>query len=124
MITDQQQSTPHQPFFLYFATGAMHAPHHAPPEWIERYRGRFDDGWDEWRTRVFERQRAEGIIPADTELTERPNGLAWWADLPEEEQRLYARQMEVFAGFLSHTDHQIGRVVGRARSAWGSSTTP
>jgi arylsulfatase len=111
MIGEQQTSTPHRPFFLYFATGATHAPHHAPPEWIERYRGRFDDGWDVWRDRLFARQVAEGIVPPDTEVTPRPDGLAAWADLPTEEQRLYARQMEVFAGFLSHTDHQVGRIV-------------
>ena len=111
MIAEQQESTPHQPFFVYYAPGAMHAPHHAPPEWIERYRGRFDDGWDVWRDRVFAKQVADGIVPPDTELTPRPDGMQAWADLPPEEQRLYARQMEVFAGFLSHTDHHIGRVI-------------
>jgi arylsulfatase A-like enzyme len=111
MIREQQHATPHTPFFVYFATGAMHAPHQAPSEWIDRYRGRFDDGWDAWRARVFERQRASGIVPADAECTERPRGVAAWDDLPDPERRLYARQMEVFAGFLSHTDHQIGRLV-------------
>jgi arylsulfatase len=111
MIGDQQETTPHLPFFLYFATGAMHAPHHAPPDWIERYRGRFDDGWDAWRERVFARQVESGVVPAGTTLTERPNGVAAWDDVDEEHQRLYARQMEVFAGFLSHTDHQIGRII-------------
>lgn len=111
MIGAQQQSTPHLPFFLYFATGAMHAPHQAPPEWIDRYRGRFDDGWDAWREHTFDRQRASGIVPSDTVCTERPHGLERWDDLPAEKRRLFARQMEVFAGFLSHTDHHIGRVV-------------
>lgn len=111
MITEQHQTTPHRPFFMYYAPGAMHAPHHAPPDWIERYRGRFDDGWDAWRERVFARQRAEGIVPPDTEVTPRPEGMKAWADLAPEEQRLYARQMEVFAGFLSHTDHHLGRVI-------------
>jgi len=111
MIAEQQQTTPHKPFFMYYATGAMHAPHHAPAEWIEKYRGQFDDGWDAWRDRLFARQVAEGIVPPDTELTRRPEGLKAWATLPEEERRLYARQMEVFAGFLSHTDAQVGRVV-------------
>src|SRR4051794_32616204 len=111
MISDQQQTTPHLPFFVYFATGAMHAPHHAPPEWSERYRGRFDDGWDAWRERVFARQLELGIVPEGTTLTERPHGVAAWDDVDEEHRRLYARQMEVFAGFLAHTDHQIGRVV-------------
>lgn len=111
MISEQQQSTPHQPFFCYLATGAMHAPHHAPPEWIERYRGRFDDGWDAWRERIVAKQLAEGIVPAGTEPTPRPDGLAAWDDLPADERAIYARQMEVFAGFLSHTDHHVGRVV-------------
>ena len=111
MISEQQQSTPHQPFFCYLATGAMHAPHHAPAEWIDRYRGAFDDGWDAWRERIIDRQRAEGIVPPDTEATPRPEGLAAWDDLPADEQRIYARQMEVFAGFLSHTDHHVGRVI-------------
>jgi arylsulfatase len=112
MISEQQHSTPHLPFFCYFATGAMHAPHQAPAEWIERYRGRFDGGWDAWRELTFERQRELGIVPADTTCTERPRGLARWEDLPDEQRRLFARQMEVFAGFLSHTDHQLGRVIG------------
>ena len=111
MIGDQQQQTPHLPFFLYFATGAMHAPHQAPSEWIDRYRGRFDDGWDAWRERVFARQRELGIVPPDTTLTERPHGVAAWDNIDDEHRRLYARQMEVFAGFLAHTDHQIGRVI-------------
>jgi arylsulfatase A-like enzyme len=111
MIADQQQTTPHLPFFLYFATGAMHAPHQAPPDWIERYRGRFDRGWDAWREGVFARQLELGIVPPDTTLTERPHGVAAWADVSEEHRRLFARQMEVFAGFLSHTDHQIGRLI-------------
>jgi arylsulfatase A-like enzyme len=111
MISDQQQSTPHRPFFMYFATGAMHAPHHARAGWIDRYCGHFDVGWDRWRERLFARQRALGIVPDDTVLTERPSAVAAWDDLTDEERTLYARQMEVFAGFLSHTDHQIGRVV-------------
>jgi arylsulfatase len=111
MIAEQQQTTPHQPFFMYYAPGAMHAPHHAPPEWIARYEGRFDDGWDACRDRVFARQVELGIVPPGTENTPRPEGMAAWADLPPEEQRLYARQMEVFAGFLAHTDHHLGRVV-------------
>jgi len=111
MISEQQQSTPHQPFFCYLATGAMHAPHHAPSEWIDRYRGCFDDGWDAWRDRIVARQLAEGIVPPGTDPTPRPEGLAAWDDLPPDEQRIYARQMEVFAGFLSHTDHHVGRVI-------------
>jgi len=115
MIAEQQQSTPHLPFFLYFAPGAMHAPHQAPAEWIEGYRGCFDDGWDAWRERTFERQRSLGIVPPDTVCTDRPRGLARWDELPNEQRRLFARQMEVFAGFLSHTDHHLGRVLDHLR---------
>jgi arylsulfatase A-like enzyme len=110
-VRDQQHATPEKPFFLYFATGAMHAPHQAPDEWIEPYRGRFDAGWETWREHLFARQLELGVIPPETELTERPPWVASWEALPPDERRLFARQMEVFAGFLSHTDHQIGRLV-------------
>jgi arylsulfatase A-like enzyme len=89
----------------------MHAPHHAPTEWIDRQRGKFDDGWDAWRRRAFERQVELGIVPAGTKLPERPSWVDAWDDVPAEHRRLFARQMEAFAGFLEHTDHQIGRVL-------------
>ncbi len=111
MIQDQQQATPRKPFFLYFAPGATHAPHQAPPAWIERYRGRFADGWESCRERTFARQVETGIVPAGTMLTERPAWVPSWAELPAEQRRLFARGMEAFAGFLSHTDAQIGRVL-------------
>jgi arylsulfatase len=111
MILDQQHATPGKPFFLYFATGAMHAPHHAPRDWIERYRGRFDEGWDAWRERLFARQRSQGIVPDDTILPPRPPWVRAWASLSGDEQRLFARMMEVFAGFLTHTDAQVGRLL-------------
>lgn len=110
-VRDQQHATPEKPFFLYLATGAMHAPHQAPDEWIEPYRGRFDAGWEAWREHLFARQLELGVVPPGTELTERPPWVASWEALPPDERRLFARQMEVFAGFLSHTDHQIGRLV-------------
>ena len=110
-IADQQHATPGKPFFMYLATGAQHAPHQAPPEWIDRYRGQFDDGWERWRERTFERQRALGVVPDDAVCTPRPPWVQEWDALPEGEQRLYARMQEVFAGFLSHTDHQIGRLI-------------
>lgn len=110
MVQDQQQATPDKPFFLYLATGAMHAPHHAPPDWIARYAGVFDDGWEEWRHRTFTRQLELGVVPKGTTLTQRPSWVQEWATLPADERRLYARMMEVFAGFLSHTDAQLGRV--------------
>ncbi len=111
LVLDQKQATPDKPFFLYFCPGAMHAPHHAPAEWIERYRGRFDRGWDDWRNAVFARQVELGVVPPGTTLTERPSWVTAWEELGAGERRLFARMMEVFAGFLSHTDHQIGRVV-------------
>jgi arylsulfatase len=116
-IRDQQHASPGKPFFLYLATGAVHAPHQAPGEWIEPYRGRFDDGWEAWRERLFARQLELGVVPPGTELTERPPWVDDWAALPADRRRLFARQMEVFAGFLSHTDHQIGRVVDFLRDA-------
>jgi len=123
MIQDQQQATPSKPFFLYFATGATHAPHHAPPAWIERYRGRFDDGWEVWRRRAFDRQVEMGIVPAGTTLSERPSWVPAWTELPADQQRLSARMMEAFAGFLSYTDAQIGRVLTFLESIDGLDNT-
>ena len=111
MILDQQQATPGKPFFCYFATGAMHAPHQVAPEWIEPYRGRFDKGWERWREELFARQVATGIVPEGTTLTERPSWVQPWDEVAPEERALYARMMEVYAGFLTHTDAQIGRVL-------------
>ena len=115
LILDQQHARPGAPFLLYFAPGAMHAPHQAPAEWIDRYRGHFDQGWDRWRDGVFAKQVAAGIVPAATELTPRPPWVAEWDSLSHDQRRLYARQMECFAGFLSHTDDQIGRLMGTLR---------
>jgi arylsulfatase len=97
-------------FFLYFATGACHSPHHAPREWIERYRGRFDSGWDRWREETFARQLEAGLFPAGTEMAPRPPWVPAWDDLPESERRVAARFMECFAAFLSYTDNQLARV--------------
>jgi arylsulfatase len=99
-----------KPFFLYFCPGACHTPHHAPAEWLARYRGRFDDGWDAWRERTFARQLGEGVVRPCTELSPRPEWVPAWDALPRDVQRLYARYMEAFAGFLSHTDHHLGRL--------------
>jgi arylsulfatase len=96
---------------MYFCTGAMHAPHHAPKDWIDKYAGAFDAGWDEYRKQVFERQLAMGIIPPGTRLSERDPDVAAWDGLRADEKRLYARMMEVFAGYLEHTDHQLGRLL-------------
>lgn len=111
MIHDQRQATPQKPFFCYFATGATHAPHQAPPDWINRYAGRFDDGWEAWRERAFARQVEMGIVPQNTTLTPRPSWVPDWKTLPADQRRLFARMMEAFAGFLAHTDAQIGRVL-------------
>jgi arylsulfatase len=111
LVRDQQHATPGKPFLLYFATGAMHAPHQAPADWLARYRGAFDEGWDSWREQLFARQLDLGIVPAGTKLTERPSWVRAWTEHSPDERRLFARQMEVFAGFLSHTDAQIGRLL-------------
>ena len=100
-----------KPFFLYFATGACHSPHHAPAEWIARYRGAFDDGWDSWREATFARQQALGLLAPGAQLSPRPPWVPAWADLAPEDQAVAARFMECFAGFLSHADAQIGRVL-------------
>ena len=109
-----RQSTsisPDRPYFLYLATGATHAPHHTPQEWIDKFRGQFDDGWDAYREMTLERQKALGVVPPDTQLTERSAGLPAWDSLNDDQRRLYARMMEVFAGFGAHCDHELGRVI-------------
>jgi arylsulfatase len=102
---------PDKPFFLYFATGACHSPHHAPPEWREKYRGHFDRGWDAWRDATFARQQELGLLPAGTQLSPRPHWVPAWDALEPEDQAVAARFMECFAAFLSHADAQIGRLV-------------
>ena len=116
MVQDQQQCAPGKPFFLYFALGAMHSPHHVAPAWVEPYRGAFDQGWDTWRQGVFARQLEAGIVPEGTILTERPAWVQGWAELSPDERRMHARQQEVFAGFLTHTDAQIGRFLSSLRN--------
>ena len=110
-VTDLRAVDPTKPFFLYFATGACHSPHHAPPKWVERYHGRFDQGWDRWREETFARQLESGIVPEGTALTSRPPWIPAWDSLTADQQRVYARFMECYAAFLSHTDAQVGRVV-------------
>lgn len=107
----QQSMTPDKPFFMYFATGAVHAPHHVPKEWIAKFDGKFDDGWDAVRQATFKRQKAMGIIPPDTKLTPRPEDIKAWDSLPEDHKTLFRRQVEVFAGYVAHTDHHVGRLV-------------
>ena len=110
-VYDVVHGTPGKPFFLYFAPGAMHAPHHAAPEWVAPYANAFDDGWEHWRERTFARQRTLGVVPEGALLTERPPWIAPWRDLSPEQRRRYARTQEVYAGFLTHTDAQIGRLL-------------
>lgn len=110
-IADTKQLAPDKPFFLYFATGAQHAPHQVPKEWADKYKGKFDDGWDAYREKVFAKQKELGVIPQNTVLSRHDPDVQDWGQLPEDERRLYARMMEVFAGFLEHTDHHIGRLI-------------
>ena len=110
-ITDLKNVAPNKPFFLYFCPGAGHAPHHVPKEWIEKYKGKFDMGWEKAREIVFAKQKEIGVVPEGTDLTPRPSWIQEWDTLTEDEKVLYARMMEVFAAFIEHTDHQIGRVI-------------
>jgi arylsulfatase len=107
----QQAMTPDRPFMIYYATGAVHAPHHAPREWIEKYKGKFDDGWDKLREETLARQKEMGIVPKDTKLVPKPNDIKDWEDLTENEKKLFAIQMETFAAFTEHTDNEVGRLV-------------
>jgi len=110
-VKAQQSMTPDKPFFMYFATGAVHAPHHVPKEWADKYKGQFDDGWDAVREKTIARQREMGVIPADTGLGDKPEDIKDWDSLSADEKRLFSRQAEVFAGFLEQTDHEVGRLV-------------
>ena len=112
-VSAQRALTPGKPFYMYFATGATHAPHHAPKEWIEKYKGQFSGGWDKLREETFARQKKLGVIPANTQLTPRPKEIPAWADMSADQKRLFERQMETFAGFAAHTDHEVGRLVAQ-----------
>ena len=107
----QHALAPNKPWLLYYATGTAHAPHHAPKEWIAKYRGQFDQGWDKVREETLARQIKLGVVPANTQLTKRPDGIPAWDSLSADQKRLYARMMEVYAGALSHADYQIGRLL-------------
>jgi arylsulfatase len=110
-IRYQKALTPDRPFFIYFAPGATHAPHHVPKEWIERWQGKFDQGWDALRDQILQRQIASGIVPEGTTLAPKPSAIPDWDSLSADEKRLFTRQVEVFAAFVEMTDHEIGRVV-------------
>ena len=117
LVRDLRAVDPTKPFFLYLCPGACHSPHQAPREWIARYRGRFDAGWDAWREATLARQIASGVLVPGTELSPRPEWVPAWSSLSADERRLYARFMEAFAGFLSHTDHHLGRLVDVLRDS-------
>ncbi len=110
-IANQKSAAPEKPFFLYLATGATHSPHQVAREWIDRYKGKFDGGWDQYREEVFKRQQALGLLPAGTVLPERQSGIQAWNALSADEKKVYARFFEVYAAFLSYTDHEIGRII-------------
>jgi|tagenome__1003787_1003787.scaffolds.fasta_scaffold20985951_5 arylsulfatase A-like enzyme len=115
-IADAKQIDPAKPFYLHLCFGAMHAPHHVAKEWADRYAGQFDDGWDAYREKVFTAQKELGIVPADTELSRHDPDVPDWDSLPEPSRRLFSRFMEVFAGFLTHTDAQLGRLLDFLRA--------
>ncbi len=110
-VNTQQSLTPDKPFFMYFATGATHAPHHSPKEYIEKYKGKFSGGWDKMREEILARQKQLGVVPQNTDLAPKPADIKDWDHLTVEEKRLFERQMEVFAGFGEHTDYEIGRLI-------------
>jgi arylsulfatase len=110
-MNTQQSLTPDKPFYLYFATGATHAPHHAPKEFIDKYKGKFSQGWDKVREETLARQKKLGVVPESTVLAPKPADIKDWENLTADEKRLFERQMEVFAGFGEHTDQQVGRLV-------------
>ncbi len=107
----QHAVAPNKPFFCYYATGTAHAPHHAPKEWIAKFKGQFDQGWDQVRKETLARQKKLGVVPANTKLTERSQGIPAWDSLNAKQKELYARMMEVYAAALSHADHQMGRLI-------------
>jgi arylsulfatase len=110
-IRQQKALMPDKPFFVYYAPGATHAPHHVPAEWSARYKGEFDQGWDKHREETLARQKELGVIPEDAELTERPAEIPAWDQTPDDLKPVLARQMEVYAGFMEHTDHHVGRLI-------------
>ena len=107
----QQAMTPEKPFFIYYAPGAVHAPHHAPKEWIAKYKGNFDGGWQKLREDTFKRQKEMGVIPQNAQLSPMPSDIKAWEKLSKDEKALFALQMETFSGFMEHTDNEVGRLV-------------
>jgi arylsulfatase A-like enzyme len=114
-VREQKALMPDKPFFMYFAPGATHAPHHCPEQWSAKYKGRFDDGWDLLREETLARQKELGVVPQDAVLTERPEEIPAWDEMPEELRPVLARQMEIYAGFLEHADYHVGRLIETLR---------
>ena len=110
-VRQQKALMPDKPFFVYFAPGATHAPHHVPKEWADKYQGKFDQGWEQLREEIFARQKELAVIPANAELTKRPAEIPAWEDMPANLKPVLCRQMEIYAGFLEYTDHHIGRLI-------------
>jgi arylsulfatase len=110
-VRQQKALMPDKPFFMYYAPGATHAPHHVPKEWSAKYKGKFNQGWDKLREETFARQKELGVIPRDAEMTKRPKEIPAWDDMPAKLKPVLAREMEIYAGFLEQTDHEIGRLV-------------
>jgi arylsulfatase A-like enzyme len=110
-IRSQKSLMPDKPFFVYYAPGATHAPHHVPKEWSDKYKGKFDQGWDELREEILARQKELGVVPPDTQLTARHEEIPAWDEIPDDLKPILARQMEIYAGFLEHTDHHLGRLI-------------
>ncbi|MES2732852.1 MAG: arylsulfatase [Bacteroidota bacterium] len=114
-IAEQKSIAPEKPFFLYYAPGAAHEPHHVDKYWSNQYKGKFDQGWDKYREQVIENQKRLGVIPKEAALPDRGPGVKAWESLSADEKKLYARFMEVYAGFLTHTDYEIGRVINHLK---------
>jgi arylsulfatase len=110
-IKYQKALTPDKPFFVYYTPGATHAPHHVPNRWIERWKGKFDRGWDELREEILARQIEQGVVPKGTRLAPKPEAIPDWDTLSADEKRLFAHQVAVFAAYIEMTDHEIGRVI-------------
>jgi len=122
-VRSQESVNPEKPYFIYFAPGATHAPHQVAKEWIDRYRGQFDEGWDRLRAEIFARQKRLGVIPADAENTPRPKELPAWDSLSVDEKKLCAHQMEIYAGFLAETDYELGRFLDVVQKGPGGQNT-
>lgn len=118
-----EAAAPQKPYFLYFAPAGAHAPHHVPDEWIAKYKGRFDQGWDKLREEIFARQKAMGVIPANADLTPRPKEFPAWDSLNTDQKRLMARQMEVFSANVEFTDHEVGRLLDAVRTGPNGNNT-